>query len=669
MDPTSSNDQGNRQFAADISSIQNDQRPFMQSQSQDDSTWNSIQPQSGSDDLEHYTFHSAHTANAYSHRNMSGESSPRSGNSPSYYPSAPGQWQSHIADGSLPSTSYPSRECVSAPKANTNLYYSSAPFPPLSTYFSSQSFDGSEANLSVRSHPEPYREQHHYNSPPSECAGSMVENGHSSSPCSSTMPFRTDEDLLSQDPASETGDDYSGSQFMHDIHGSKSNTKVQEESPAASPNSHSPNRSSSPLNLSNMTNSPASTEEPYAQLIYRAFMSTKPKYAMTLQDIYQWFRENTDKGKSDNKGWQNSIRHNLSMNQAFTKVERRSSTSTGSDDTKDKDRPTQMCLSSDSHSNSGDNKKSTKWYLEPWAVTGGVQSTTRYRKGNASRRGGVNSRLGHGGITSLTSSADAARRSVAYAAARAASGRKGGIRRFKARQEAMRLQSSGTNGLQMHHYQHPSLHLQSLQYQNHQRQRQHHLMRDIITGQYPNYLPAMNVPPAMDFDFPASSATNSVSSITAATDPQLVTGYPPPPQQQQSQSQPYQLDRAPSEPTIDEPLTPEPATYHPLKGGELPFHRVAGLSGTSCASNANSGTASGATFPHYSLHHQHQHHPANGHGSVGVVGVYDEVAERYGGGAAGSWGGGHGSGSSTGGGGGGGVPTGVQVDGLPYGGY
>lgn len=54
-------------------------------------------------------------------------------------------------------------------------------------------------------------------------------------------------------------------------------------------------------------------DEPYAQLIYRAFMS-RPNKSMTLQEIYQWFRENTDKSKSEGKGWQNSIRHNLSMN-------------------------------------------------------------------------------------------------------------------------------------------------------------------------------------------------------------------------------------------------------------------------------------------------------------------------------------------------------------------
>ena len=54
-------------------------------------------------------------------------------------------------------------------------------------------------------------------------------------------------------------------------------------------------------------------EEPYAKLIYRALMSA-PDHSMVLQEIYQWFRENTTKGSSDTKGWMNSIRHNLSMN-------------------------------------------------------------------------------------------------------------------------------------------------------------------------------------------------------------------------------------------------------------------------------------------------------------------------------------------------------------------
>jgi hypothetical protein len=54
-------------------------------------------------------------------------------------------------------------------------------------------------------------------------------------------------------------------------------------------------------------------DEPYAKLIYRALMSA-PNHSMVLQEIYQWFRDNTTKGSSDTKGWMNSIRHNLSMN-------------------------------------------------------------------------------------------------------------------------------------------------------------------------------------------------------------------------------------------------------------------------------------------------------------------------------------------------------------------
>lgn len=54
-------------------------------------------------------------------------------------------------------------------------------------------------------------------------------------------------------------------------------------------------------------------ETPYAQLIYQALLS-RPRHAMRLQEIYQWFLENTNKGQDGTKGWQNSIRHNLSMN-------------------------------------------------------------------------------------------------------------------------------------------------------------------------------------------------------------------------------------------------------------------------------------------------------------------------------------------------------------------
>lgn len=53
--------------------------------------------------------------------------------------------------------------------------------------------------------------------------------------------------------------------------------------------------------------------EPYAQLIFRALKSA-PGHRMVLKDIYQWFEKYTNKATGNSKGWQNSIRHNLSMN-------------------------------------------------------------------------------------------------------------------------------------------------------------------------------------------------------------------------------------------------------------------------------------------------------------------------------------------------------------------
>jgi len=52
----------------------------------------------------------------------------------------------------------------------------------------------------------------------------------------------------------------------------------------------------------------------YAKYIYCALMLA-PGHRMVLKDIYRWIEQNTDKAKNpDFKGWQNSVRHNLSMN-------------------------------------------------------------------------------------------------------------------------------------------------------------------------------------------------------------------------------------------------------------------------------------------------------------------------------------------------------------------
>lgn len=115
------------------------------------------------------------------------------------------------------------------------------------------------------------------------------------SPCSSTLAMGSDAICIRREdttPLSDTGIDmdaemvYNPSLYdAEDVIGSRSSTE-----PAG-----------------------GKSDEPYAQLIYRAFMS-RPNKSMTLQEIYQWFRENTDKAKNKGKGWQNSIRHNLSMN-------------------------------------------------------------------------------------------------------------------------------------------------------------------------------------------------------------------------------------------------------------------------------------------------------------------------------------------------------------------
>ncbi|KAF2029475.1 hypothetical protein EK21DRAFT_101096 [Setomelanomma holmii] len=100
-------------------------------------------------------------------------------------------------------------------------------------------------------------------------------------------------------------------------------------------------------------------EQPYAQLIYKALLEAD-NHTMILRDIYDWFRKYTDKASaSETKGWQNSIRHNLSMNGAFEKVD-------------------QPCEES---------RKGFMWRLTEEALREGVKSTTRYRSKQPNKRG------------------------------------------------------------------------------------------------------------------------------------------------------------------------------------------------------------------------------------------------------------------------------------------
>ncbi|KAF2623070.1 hypothetical protein BU25DRAFT_401237, partial [Macroventuria anomochaeta] len=117
-------------------------------------------------------------------------------------------------------------------------------------------------------------------------------------------------------------------------------------------------RASTPYSTGHEEDNTIDKEQPYAQLIYRALLDA-PDHTMVLRDIYDWFRRYTDKAAhSETKGWQNSIRHNLSMNGAFEKVDSPADATT----------------------------KGFMWRLTPAALREGVKSTTRYRSKAANKR-------------------------------------------------------------------------------------------------------------------------------------------------------------------------------------------------------------------------------------------------------------------------------------------
>lgn len=59
----------------------------------------------------------------------------------------------------------------------------------------------------------------------------------------------------------------------------------------------------------------------YASLIGMALLRSSDR-RLTLADIYQWISDNFKYYKKGDVGWQNSIRHNLSLNKAFEKTEK-----------------------------------------------------------------------------------------------------------------------------------------------------------------------------------------------------------------------------------------------------------------------------------------------------------------------------------------------------------
>lgn len=231
--------------------------------------------------------------------------------------------------------------------------------------------------------------------------------------------------------------------------------------------------------------------------------------------------------------------------------------------------------------NNVDSKKATEWFLEPWALQDGVQSTTRYRKDNTGRRSGgshrsagASSRKKHGSHHHITSN-----------------GGVGG--RIRSRHHL----SSASSGL-MHYNPHhlaslhhphprPTLVMPPLAPSYHEYQQQHH-------HEYQHHEQPQQLQPAM---FP---------------------------------SEPYRplySAQAPSESGADEPVTPEASFSEGLPLPDL--HGRTALSSNNSAQAvaaayygaAGEGAIGGVDMAGYT-------YPS---AAAPVVSVYEDVVDRYGG--------------------------------------
>ena len=253
------------------------QAAYMTPQSQSGSLWSvAVKPQPSGDELDNYAAHSSppSTAGFPSHVG-SNQSSPRHWGSQHQF--RPVSWDSaptpshhvsfvHQSPSPLPSTSNPSY----AP-ANVYLTNPFDMYQPLPGEYDPGSPHGSSLT---------------YDQEPEDNMGDDNAAGYENE------DLYPEDDVKAESPA--------------DSHVLVSYSPDSNDSVSPSPDPDTCARSSAAAAKQN--------DLSYAKLLHQAFMSTE-RHAMTLQEIYQWFMDNyPEKAKPGVKAWQNSIRHNLSMN-------------------------------------------------------------------------------------------------------------------------------------------------------------------------------------------------------------------------------------------------------------------------------------------------------------------------------------------------------------------